>query len=140
MLSVEKLFDDYLKQWYADHRDAQFKGMKPVSYHEWLDNEFLEFKQLETVSFILTHFHYSNRQGGAVYLLKDIDEVKELISEIAQNPKYEWGGLINGFDLSYKDIAGNWNEWRDENGRDITDVLNDDDFTNSTQHSSGREL
>ena len=30
---------EYLKEWAVEHKDNSFKGMSPVSYDEWRDNE-----------------------------------------------------------------------------------------------------
>ena len=39
---VKKLYKAYLKEWKADHKGPEFKGMEPADFEEWYDGEYLE--------------------------------------------------------------------------------------------------
>lgn len=35
-------YNEYVSDWYEDHKGVEFEGMEPASYEEWLNNEYQE--------------------------------------------------------------------------------------------------
>lgn len=39
---LNKAYQKYLRQWYADHSGPAYEGMEPVCFDEFIHNEYLE--------------------------------------------------------------------------------------------------
>jgi hypothetical protein len=40
--ALNKAYQKYLRQWYADHKGSEYQGMEPVCFDEFIHNEYLE--------------------------------------------------------------------------------------------------